>query len=307
MKHKDTNLLFEFSNRFQSEPRPYGSLKLYQFGETCLHAGAKILEHLQSCHEISLVVSGSGVMSADGIFVKCVPGDVHIVSKEVHHSIEASPGEKLRYIHFAFDFDGDENELATFFSTLKGILVQDNGNLKNLLYMLIHEFYNDGLTFSEPIKHHLIHLVPHYVWRLCNENGKGYLPEDGKGDKASVVYKIIRYIEENMPMSLKVNEIAKEFSYNENYLSHLFKDKTGMSLQEYLLMMRMKYAEEFLLDEKLSLSEIAERCGYKSLQSFCRAFKKHQGSTPMRFAKNEKQIRNSDAWKMLQEDDHEKF
>ena len=74
--------------------------------------------------------------------------------------------------------------------------------------------------------------------------------------------------------------IAFALGLNRSYLTRLFKEATGYSLQEYLLTYRMKMAIKLLSENKLSVSEIAEAVGYTDTFTFSKAFKRHFGQSP---------------------------
>ena len=52
-----------------------------------------------------------------------------------------------------------------------------------------------------------------------------------------------------------------------------------MSPIEYLINVRIKRASELLSRSVLSVSEVAEKCGFKDTEHFCRTFKKRMGIT----------------------------
>lgn len=94
------------------------------------------------------------------------------------------------------------------------------------------------------------------------------------------VYKILKYVDENISCRLAVSRIAEEFSYSVSYISHLFKKETGVSLQSHVISKKIEYAKLLLSDKNVTLSEVAAKCGYKSVPSFCKLFRKYTGFTP---------------------------
>ncbi len=90
--------------------------------------------------------------------------------------------------------------------------------------------------------------------------------------------------------SLSVSLIAKELSYNPKYISHLFKEKMGMSYSEYLRMCRIKYAVS-LFDAGLdSVKNIAYLSGFEDPLYFSTVFKKVVGVSPKDYKnKNKKE------------------
>ena len=275
--------LFEFSNVYFSSPQNFDGIMVYQFGETCIEAGGRIDEHRQQCHEISLILSGESLFYTEGVNIKCVPGDIHIISKGLKHEIAAMPGSKLRYIHFAFDFsDKAALPFKDVFEGCRNVVVKDRGNIRKLMTMLVNEYYNN-YEYTDTAKESLVKLILIEVKRTMRMELAQYLPSS-EPESRKTVYDVIRYIENNLSYGLSVGKVAEEFSYNSNYLSHMFKKRTGMSIQEYIVTAKMKKAEELLKDGKSSINEVVKLCGYESLQSFSRTFKKYSGVSPGEYA-----------------------
>ena len=66
-----------------------------------------------------------------------------------------------------------------------------------------------------------------------------------------------------------------------------------MTLNEYLNSVRVKKAEEYLLDMDISITEAAYMSGFNSIQTFNRVFKKIKGCTPTEYRKRSASDRNS--------------
>ncbi len=101
--------------------------------------------------------------------------------------------------------------------------------------------------------------------------------------------KIVAYIEANFKEKLTINHIAKVFGYHPSYIAHLFCDQLKIPFKTYLGSLRCEYAASQIRTTKSSLTEIAYDCGYNSLNTFCRCFKKHFSKTPSQYKKSIKQ------------------
>ena len=64
-----------------------------------------------------------------------------------------------------------------------------------------------------------------------------------------------------------------------------FKELVGQPMFGYLTMLRIQRAKELLQETKLPLYEVASRVGYESDLAFTKTFKKHTGTTPVRYRK----------------------
>lgn len=286
MKESYNEKVYEFSKVLRNHNEWLGNIQIVQIGETCLDKSACIETHVQTCNEITLILSGNGVLISDKTEIDCSPGDIHVISKGVYHKIIANKETPLRYIHFAFDFDGYEPEdLASFYGQCKSIVMHDTMNLKSILGMLVNEYYNDS-QYAGIVRNSLVQLILVLIWRKVHLSGGRYRPETNDNLIGSTIYNVIKYIDEHVCEKVTVSSIADEFSYSVSYISHLFKAKTGVSLKEYIIAKRMDYATLLLAEGNLSFSEIASQTGYESVQSFCKRYKHHTGKTPGDIRKN---------------------
>lgn len=284
-----SNKLFEFTNIFTESSECIGDIRIVQIGETCLDKGASVEEHIQVCHEITLIISGKGKVTADQEKNECRVGDIQIVSKGTTHSIISDADNRLRYIHFAFDFNNCElRNLSEFYGQCKNVFIRDDGNIKWILNMLVDEYVNNT-EYMDIMKNSLVHAVLVLIWRRANVQTSIYQPIISGNPIGNTVYSIIKYIDSNIDAKLTVNGIAKRFSYNDEYISRLFKEKTGVSLKKYIIAAKMKYAQRLIAEKKCSLAEITELMGYASTQAFCKAFKKYTGYTSGHFDDKEKE------------------
>lgn len=97
------------------------------------------------------------------------------------------------------------------------------------------------------------------------------------------VKNVISYIQLKYSEPIKIENIAYSLGLNRSYLTRLFKDATGFSLQDYLLTYRMKIAVKLLLENKMSVADVALQVGYGDTFTFSKAFKRHFGKSPSKY------------------------
>ena len=78
---------------------------------------------------------------------------------------------------------------------------------------------------------------------------------------------------------LRVEEIADTLNLDRRYLSRIFKEKTGQTMQEYLIGVRMEAAKAQLLRGG-TVAEAAKLSGYKDVCNFSKMFKRTFGVSP---------------------------
>ncbi|WP_352421824.1 AraC family transcriptional regulator [Proteiniphilum sp.] len=81
--------------------------------------------------------------------------------------------------------------------------------------------------------------------------------------------------------------LSSELHHDYNYLSNLFSEVEGITIEKYFIAQKIERVKELLVYDELSLSEIAYRLNYSSVAYLSNQFKKVTGLTPSHF----KQIR----------------
>ncbi|MFF2885957.1 helix-turn-helix domain-containing protein [Paenibacillus sp. NPDC057967] len=107
--------------------------------------------------------------------------------------------------------------------------------------------------------------------------------EASQAVKPDLVEQAMRYIRDHYKEAITLSMIAERLSYSAAYVAKQFKSKTGSSMIDYLIQIRMEKAEELLLHTEVSLQEIAAGVGYNDLSYFIRIFKKTTGISPGKF------------------------
>lgn len=100
------------------------------------------------------------------------------------------------------------------------------------------------------------------------------------------VMKIIDILEANSETNILGHHVATALQMNYNYLCGVFKNKTGISILDYHLRLRIDKSTELLKSGKLNISEVSERLGFANPYYFSRMFKKVTGYSPTQYLKN---------------------
>ena len=77
--------------------------------------------------------------------------------------------------------------------------------------------------------------------------------------------------------------ISDKLSYDYNYLSNLFSESEGITIEKYYIAQKIEKVKELLMYDELSLSQIADRLGYSSVAYLSNQFKKETGLSPTFF------------------------
>lgn len=96
------------------------------------------------------------------------------------------------------------------------------------------------------------------------------------------------YIDQNYAGEIRMETLAALVSMTPNALSRFFKQRTNLSISEYISEVRIGHASMLLMDNSLTIVEISYKCGFNSISNFNRTFKAIKGITPTEFRESYK-------------------
>ena len=109
--------------------------------------------------------------------------------------------------------------------------------------------------------------------------------------RAVLIEKIINVITEmihdtdDLPKMNYSDHISEKLHYDYTYLSNLFSEVKGITIQQFIIIHKIEKAKELLLYDELNLTEISYQLHYSSVAHLSNQFKKITGLTPTHFKK----------------------
>ena len=287
---------FEFDKGFFSDPKEIGYIELFQLGEVCFEDGYEIDPHVQVCHEITYVISGTGVVCVNGEEIKVSEGSIVFNKMGDRHSIRSSYNSKLRYFYIGFTFSKYTKDevglmLSEFYNRkLKRKYAKDKYDIMPLFIRLINEFYAK-IDLSERLIQNYLEQILILIYRNFIEAIPAKLvPDQSVNSVGYTTFAMIKYIEDNIYTIDRLTDISDYLGYNYNYLSHLFKRKTGMAIQSYVNYKKIEKSLELIDSGRHSITEIASMLNYKTVQSFCKSFRRTLDMSPTEYKKSKREI-----------------
>jgi AraC-like DNA-binding protein len=112
----------------------------------------------------------------------------------------------------------------------------------------------------------------------------------GSENKASLkshdrVLDVLDYVQSHYYETYTLSDIAADAGLSERQFANICRQLKGQSFVQYLNAIRTEKAKELLLNTSMSISAIAFEVGFEEISTFYRAFKKHQGQSPMSMRK----------------------
>lgn len=92
------------------------------------------------------------------------------------------------------------------------------------------------------------------------------------------------FSEEMIPVKASIY-IAEKLNHSYGYLSNLFSEVSFTSIENFIILQKIEYAKELIINNKQSLTEIAHKLNYSSVAHLSTQFKNMTGVTPSQFQK----------------------
>lgn len=149
--------------------------------------------------------------------------------------------------------------------------------IKSSVNNILDEYYNSDDFSSKIIQLELLILF-NKLSRLIANQPSFYRIHSNNSD----VLAILLYIEKNYA-TITLNEIAAHFGYNPDYLTHLLRDRTGMSFIKLVKLQRINIAAQYLSTTTAPINDIARSVGYENPSYFYKVFRNIFRITPKEY------------------------
>lgn len=118
-----------------------------------------------------------------------------------------------------------------------------------------------------------------------------------ENQKTALVQKIKDTIREMVFADNSINVkasvyLADQLKHSYGYLSNLFSEVTYTSIENFIILQKIEYAKQLIVNNRLSLTEIADKLNYSSVAHLSTQFKNTTGITPSQFSKIIEKRRN---------------
>jgi len=100
---------------------------------------------------------------------------------------------------------------------------------------------------------------------------------------SSYIAQCCAYVDKHYREKIYLNDIANQLALSPSYLSRRFSDEMGISLQNYIVQVRVERAANLLLYSEEDISKISDYVNFPSQSYFCKAFKKFKNMTPKEY------------------------
>ena len=256
--------------------------------------------------EIDVVVAGKGNVHILGQNIPCEEGDVFMIPSGIPHELLlADDSEALEVRRFLLDLgDWLDREVAaqesdkycygafhdnTVISCARlntHTLMKVNGLLDGIVYELT-ERGNEWECSLKAYLSLLLITLGRYVSNTIQN-----ISDEQQGELRVLSATVAMVSESFCDSEFVLADIADALLVSQSTLSRIFKRRMGERFSQYLKNLRLEHACELLRDTTLSVEKIVGQCGLKDVSSFYRNFYDYAGTTPHKYRKQNKKIKN---------------
>ena len=246
--------------------------------------------HWQNSVELVFVKKGMGTVQVGLESMTAMAGDIFVFAPGVLHGLGQIPGETMEYENIIYEVDllGGSGDLCY----RRYLLPLQSGRL-SLPHRLTrgHPCYctvleclcrletvnrDRVLGYELQIKGLLLCLLSALV-----AQSDGLPPRENADTRR--LKAVLQYVTAHFADNLPVAEVAAVCQCSPSHFMRWFKQMTGQRFTEYLNIYRLNAAAEALRTTDDTVLTVAERCGFKNLSYFNRAFKASFGLTPREY------------------------
>ena len=226
---------------------------------------------------ITHIIDGTFTYIKDGKHITARAGDTVILDCYKPHEYYTNDSFESIWIHIS---GANSFELFEEVEKTDGNLVKcrDVNHVKKLLFRIY-----DSISGVNPPSELNISLDIYKIFaELLNPQN---IKSKGESNYEDSIQDVKNYIAENLNEKLTVQRLANESHMSTSHFSRVFKQQTGFSPYDYVLITRLNKAKYLLQKTEMSVSSIAYETGFNSESNFICFFTDNEGISPGKFRK----------------------
>lgn len=230
--------------------------------------------HTHDTYEIFCFLSGKADYYIEGTIYELKPNDILLINKSEAHSLlikSKSPYERY-VVHFPAE------ALLNYNSELLEFLNNKPLGKNNIFpYSVFGKekwlYYLEKMTSATNFKEQQIYLTVLFL-----ELSKAYKKISEKKDLTKTNI-IIDYINNNLTSQINLDDICQRLNFSKTHINRIFKQLTGSTIWEYIIIKRLLLAKE-LLKNGIPPTNVYSKCGFNDYCTFYRNYKQKFKTSP---------------------------
>ena len=239
--------------------------------------------HVHKKHELYFLEDGGTKYFIGKEIYVLQPGDFIFVPRDVFHKTDKFECDSYKRVLIVFDDDFIGKEYLSYIDILsrrKFVRITPGKlhRIREVLARIEHENLHKSEGYETLLKLYLRELI---VLMIRYQS-----PVTGTELNSS--YRLIQdcaeFISRHYDSELNLEILSRKYSLSKSYFSKLFKDITGVGVNEYINITRVSAAQELLAKKGITVTEAAVECGFNDSNYFATVFKKIKGISPKKYS-----------------------
>lgn len=254
--------------------------------------------HTHSTFELYMLLEGECTFQIGDRFFELQPDDILLIDGLTLHKAfvnEDSGAYKRTVVHFEKAdiqplLDSLEmSHILSLFADEEGYLfrlkqAEDKKRIKQYLADIHRVLQREDQRY---VQSQSLLLLTQILMEIDSSRLESIQAKNYQDPKIGHAEAVARYMTLHYREKIDIAIISKATNLSSSYLSHVFKEVTGMTVMTFLMSYRLSQAMfQLRLRKDLQINEIAKESGFESNAHFSRFFKKHVGQTPIQYRKS---------------------
>lgn len=252
------------------------------------------LLHFHNYMEIGICHMGNGVMRFEDGNIPYEEGVFTVIPAHYPHSTRSDTGTISHWEYLFVDVDKVIKEVCgTNLRRIEimnqrlnaGAIVKKAGKNSKIADRIreILDVMRNTEEFYEEEANSLLYALITEIAQMIKVSEVKVLGSEAKMTQA--VARIVEYIGENYMKQIKIDKLAEDNHFSATHFRRVFTSQINMTPLEYINLVRVQNACEYLRNTDKSIAEIAQLCGFGAISTFNRNFSKVKGMTPGQWRK----------------------
>ncbi len=247
--------------------------------------------HKHNVYQMIYIVEGSLSCEIAGNKINCSAPALVFIGNYEPHIISAT---SERYVRYVLTMDPYRAGNAVKPELLQSVFsfhpsgfahALDITPIAQEIRVLVEELYREwSLPLDKKLPEGEALLLSALLYRI-RQFSPSHFTLKNFGSAEMIVASVRMELECNFSQKLDLDLLAETHHISRFYLAHIFREVTGYSLKEYLMLCRISYACQQLSEADHPIRDIAEASGFHDMSNFSRSFKETIGISPSDFRK----------------------
>ena len=277
ISEKVNRITFDSTRQAAFSPRLPELKNIHIFRRNEQYSG--VLPNIHAYFVLWICLSGEGGLLIDEAHVGLQQHEGILVLPGQPHCLPDNQGRRVEWLLIRF-----ESRDHGWFSVFRNVPLQFSDRSAEILAQLLKHYEERENSFScSACGAALLQLLAGLSGERISSSGI-LLPEYGQ-TTAAYIRELCELMIQMPPVKDPFKVVAMRRNVTPEYLHTLFRKKTGHSSRVFLNWQKLNLAQHLLITSDLSISEIAQHCGFSGIYPFSRFFSKQSGMSPSAYRK----------------------